>query len=116
MVMTQVPHPRAAAEDRRDWWRLAACREADPELFFPVTAQGPAQDEIAQAKALCAGCQVRRECLQFALATSQRHGVWGGTTEAERLPHVRREREQRDQRERAARAGREAARVTAPRA
>lgn len=109
MVATQVPYQharteeQAAAEDRRGWWRRAACQEADPELFFPVTAQGPAADEIARAKALCAGCPVRRQCLQFALATRQLHGVWGGTTEDERLPHVRREREQRDQRERAAR-------------
>jgi WhiB family redox-sensing transcriptional regulator len=102
---TQVPRPRAAADDgsaaERDWWRAAACQEADPELFFPVTAQGPGADEIARAKALCAGCRVRRQCLQFALATRQLHGVWGGMTEEERLPQARRER---DQRARAARA------------
>jgi len=99
MVVTQVPGQRAGAEDQRgagagrlEWWRWAACQEADPELFFPVAAQGPARDEIARAKAVCAGCRVRRQCLQFALATSQMHGVWGGTTEDERLPHVRRER------------------------
>jgi WhiB family redox-sensing transcriptional regulator len=103
MVVTQVPGQRAAAADQRaasearlEWWRGAACQEADPELFFPVAAQGPARDEIARAKAVCAGCRVRRQCLQFALATSQMHGVWGGTTEDERLPLVRREREQRD--------------------
>jgi WhiB family transcriptional regulator, redox-sensing transcriptional regulator len=103
MVVTQVPGQRAAAQDQRgasearlEWWRGAACQEADPELFFPVAAQGPARDEIARAKAVCAGCRVRRQCLQFALATSQMHGVWGGTTEDERLPHVRRERELRE--------------------
>ena len=107
MVVTQVPGQRAAAEERREWWRSAACQEADPELFFPVGANGPARDEIARAKAVCAACRVIRQCLQFALATGQMHGVWGGTTEEERLPHVRREREQRE------RAGR--VRVTAPR-
>jgi WhiB family redox-sensing transcriptional regulator len=105
MVVTRVPGQRAATEDQRaagtgagrlEWWRWAACQEADPELFFPVAAQGPARDEIARAKAVCAGCGVRRQCLQFALATSQMHGVWGGTTEEERLPHVRRERELRE--------------------
>ena len=113
MVGTQVPGQRAAAEDeRREWWRRAACQEADPELFFPVGTHGPAVDEIARAKAICAGCRVRRQCLQFALATGQLHGVWGGTTEDERLPHARREREhrERDQRDRAARG-----RVTVPR-
>ena len=99
MVVTQVPSPRGAPpEERRDWWESAACLEADPELFFPVAAHGPARDEIARAKEVCAACRVRRQCLQFALATGQMHGVWGGTTEDERQLHVRREREQRDQR------------------
>jgi len=101
MVVTQVAGQRAAAKDeRREWWRRAACQAADPEMFFPVGAHGPAGDEIARAKAVCAACLVRRQCLQFALATGQMHGVWGGTTEDERLPHVRRERERRDRRER----------------
>jgi WhiB family redox-sensing transcriptional regulator len=93
MVLTQVPAQRGAREERRDWWRAAACQEADPELFFPVAAAGPAVDEIARAKAVCAGCGVRRPCLQYALATHQLHGVWGGTTEDERQLHVRRQRE-----------------------
>jgi WhiB family redox-sensing transcriptional regulator len=113
MVLTQVPVQRTApAEERREWWRSAACREADPELFFPVAAHGPGAVEIARAKAVCAGCRVRRQCLQYALATRQVHGVWGGTSEDERQLHARREneREQRDRRElphqgRAARGG-----------
>jgi WhiB family redox-sensing transcriptional regulator len=95
MVLTQVPAQRGAPEERRDWWRLAACREADPELFFPVAAHGPGMDEIALAKAVCATCGVRRQCLQYALATHQLHGVWGGTTEDERQLHARRQRERR---------------------
>jgi WhiB family transcriptional regulator, redox-sensing transcriptional regulator len=101
MVVTRLPAQRAALEEeRRDWWQLAACREADPELFFPVTARGPGAGEIARAKAVCATCQVRRQCLQYALATHQVDGVWGGTTEDERRLHVRRERERQQQRER----------------
>src|ERR1700755_1253378 len=97
MVITQLPAQRAAlAEERRDWWRSAACLEADPELFFPVSAHGPGAGEIARAKAVCAVCRVRRQCLQYALATHQVHGVWGGTSEDERQLCVRREREQRD--------------------
>ena len=73
---------------RLDWWDSASCREADPDLFFPVSSAGAGRDEVARAKAICAGCQVRRQCLQFALATHQAHGVWGGTTEEERRLRV----------------------------
>jgi WhiB family redox-sensing transcriptional regulator len=94
MVVTQLPAQRAALEEeRRDWWRSAACREMDPELFFPVGARGPGAGEIDRAKAICAGCRVRRQCLQYALATHQMHGVWGGTTEDERQLRGGRERE-----------------------
>jgi Transcription factor WhiB len=53
-----------------------ACRHADPELFFPVSPSGPSLDQITQAKAICAGCPVRQQCLAFALDTRQDHGVW----------------------------------------
>ena len=53
-------------------------------MFFPVSTVGPGQDEVTRAKEVCAACLVRRQCLQFALATRQAHGVWGGTTEEER--------------------------------
>jgi WhiB family redox-sensing transcriptional regulator len=75
----------AVAEFSR-WWDLAACRTADPELFFPVTESGPGVRQVAQAKAMCAACGVRLQCLDFATTTRQAHGVWGGTTERERLP------------------------------
>jgi WhiB family redox-sensing transcriptional regulator len=67
-----------------DWRRAAACRTADPDLFFPVSSSGRSLLQIAQAQAVCAACMVRRPCLEFALATGQAHGVWGGTTEEER--------------------------------
>src|SRR5260370_34888561 len=70
----------------RDWRLLAACRHADPELFFPVCASGPSLDQVTQAKAICAGCPGRRQCLAFALDTRQNHGVWGGMSEHERWP------------------------------
>lgn len=88
MLVTELLSERAERKARRDWWRAAACRAADPDIFFPVSAQGPGREEIAQAKAVCAGCPVRRQCLQFALATHQVHGVWGGTTEEERRLHM----------------------------
>lgn len=52
----------------------------DPELFFPMPSQVV---QIAAAKRVCEGCPVRRDCLAFAL-THAVHGIWGGTTEAER--------------------------------
>jgi len=73
----------------RDWRQLAACRHADPELFFPVSTSGPSLDQVTQAKAICAGCPVRRHCLGFALDTRQDHGVWGGMSEEERRPRAR---------------------------
>jgi WhiB family transcriptional regulator, redox-sensing transcriptional regulator len=89
MGITQVPSQRGTPPaERRDWWESAACLEADPELFFPVATRGPGQDEIARAKEVCATCRVRRQCLQYALATRQLHGVWGGLTEDERRLHV----------------------------
>ena len=66
------------------WWDLAACRTADPELFFPVSVTGPALTEVARAKAVCGSCSIRRRCLDIALRTGQSHGVWGGLDEQER--------------------------------
>jgi WhiB family redox-sensing transcriptional regulator len=68
----------------QDWRQLAACRHADPGLFFPVSLSGPSLDQITRAKAICADCPVRRQCLAFALDTRRCHGVWGGMSEHER--------------------------------
>jgi WhiB family redox-sensing transcriptional regulator len=93
MVVTELLSRRSERSVRRDWRTSAACRTADPDLFFPVSSLGPAQADIARAKAVCSSCEVRRQCLQFALATHQIYGVWGGTTEEERRLHVREQRE-----------------------
>jgi WhiB family redox-sensing transcriptional regulator len=90
--MTTSPRPLSAETvtmPDRDWLQLAACAHADPELFFPLSASGPCLDQITQAKAICAGCPVRRQCLAFALDTRQNHGVWGGMSEEERRPRAR---------------------------
>ena len=81
--MTAVS-PKAAAPGDADWGLRAACRSADPELFFPVSETGPSTAEITRAKAVCARCEVCSDCLAFALATRQAHGVWGGTSPEER--------------------------------
>lgn len=59
-----------------DWRRRAACRDAGPELFYPVGSIGPAAEQIEQAKAICQGCPVRRACLEFAVTADEQYGVW----------------------------------------
>jgi WhiB family transcriptional regulator, redox-sensing transcriptional regulator len=67
-----------------DWRSRAACRDEEPELFFPIGVSGPALDQVAQAKAICERCPVHKDCLDWALTTGQNAGIWGGTTEDER--------------------------------
>ena len=66
------------------WREVAACRDSDPNLFFPVGTTGPALDQIAEAKAICTSCMVQDECIQYALESNQEAGVWGGYPEDER--------------------------------
>ncbi|MEX1047375.1 MAG: WhiB family transcriptional regulator [Actinomycetota bacterium] len=67
-----------------DWVHKAKCREEDPELFFPIGTTGPAAEQVDAAKAICMICPVRLDCLEWALATGQDAGVWGGMSEEER--------------------------------
>lgn len=68
-----------------DFQDRGACRDHDPELFFPASEAGPAAErQVAQAKAVChADCPVLEQCRAYALANSL-DGIWGGMTEAER--------------------------------
>jgi hypothetical protein len=67
-----------------DWRHRAACRDVDPELFYPAADSGPPiEAQVAEAKTVCAGCPVRAECLTFAMSALP-HGVAGGLTPAER--------------------------------
>jgi len=70
--------------ERDDWRDLALCRDTDPDLFFPVGTTGPAIEQIENAKAVCQQCEAQAPCLEYALATNQDSGVWGGTSEEER--------------------------------
>ena len=81
------------------WRRLAACRDADTDLFFPNGETGEALEQAAEAKAICAVCPVREECLDFALTTNQPYGVFGGLTETERRSLLRRRARERRQRQ-----------------
>lgn len=73
-----------------DWRHRAACRDEDPELFFPVTDIGPGERQAEKAKSICASCPVRERCLQFALDNGLNYGIFGGMTEQERADLVRR--------------------------
>jgi WhiB family redox-sensing transcriptional regulator len=85
----------AAIDNRASWWSRAACSNADPDLFFPISSSGPAVRQVARAKAICAGCEIRQACLGYALDAGPVQGVWGGMTEEERRLYVRRERRTR---------------------
>ncbi len=75
------------------YWRAsAACRHADPEIFFPIGTCGPAMAEIDRARQICAGCPVRTRCLDWALAHGAAFGIWGGLTEHERRARRREHR------------------------
>jgi WhiB family transcriptional regulator, redox-sensing transcriptional regulator len=91
-----VPAPRFASAtavlaadllgDRDDTWqRRGLCRETDPDLFFPDVGVS-----TQTAKDVCVACPVMGECLEFALGTAQRFGVWGGTAERGRFKLARR--------------------------
>ena len=67
-----------------EWRQMSACRDSEPSLFFPVGTTGPALENIADAKAICAQCSVQEDCLQYALESNQEAGVWGGYAEDER--------------------------------
>lgn len=89
----------APGDDQTAWQTRGSCRGADPELFFLDRGAGDA----TAARAICEGCPVRRECLEYALGrwelTSEgsfvwrveKYGIWGGRTEKERRK-IRRDR------------------------
>ncbi len=74
-----------------EWRAAGACLSADPDLFFPIASGGVAVKETARALRICARCQVRQECLDFAMRNGEMDGIWGGTTPEERT-RTRRQR------------------------
>lgn len=87
-----------------DWQEDAACRSADPAVFFPKDHGGSAWLVEHEAKSFCARCPVVDACLAHALAVPEPAGVWGGLSEDER--RLTRRRAQRRARRAAARAKR----------
>lgn len=68
-----------------DWMLEGACVYADTDIFFPVGSSMKALKKASEAKAICAECPVLSECLEYAIRTNQDSGIWGGTTEEERI-------------------------------
>jgi WhiB family redox-sensing transcriptional regulator len=81
-----------ATRSATNWRSGGACLSADPDLFFPISTRGTAAKQIARAKAICAVCRVRQECLEFAVAHDLTYGIWGGTTPVDRQRERRRKR------------------------
>lgn len=65
--------------EEQDWQERALCAQTDPEAFFPEKG-----GSTREAKRICQGCEVRSECLEYALAHDERFGIWGGLSERER--------------------------------
>ncbi|KGM08511.1 WhiB family transcriptional regulator [Cellulomonas bogoriensis] len=61
------------------WQDRALCAQTDPEAFFPEKG-----GSTREAKKVCMGCDVRSECLEYALENDERFGIWGGLSERER--------------------------------
>ncbi|OAR21771.1 WhiB family transcriptional regulator [Mycobacterium leprae] len=66
-------------ESSDQWQDRALCAQTDPEAFFPEKG-----GSTREAKKICLGCEVRHECLEYALAHDERFGIWGGLSERER--------------------------------
>ena len=66
-----------AVEDQ--WQDRALCAQTDPEAFFPEKG-----GSTREAKRICQGCEVKAECLEYALHNDERFGIWGGLSDRER--------------------------------
>jgi WhiB family redox-sensing transcriptional regulator len=74
-------------DERLAWQDQANCRGANADLFFPERGAS-----TRTAKSICRECQAREECLEFAITTGEKFGIWGGLSERERR-RIRRDRQ-----------------------
>ena len=65
--------------EEQSWQERSLCAQTDPEAFFPEKG-----GSTREAKRICVGCEVRAECLEYALGNDERFGIWGGLSERER--------------------------------
>lgn len=80
--MLQITKPK----DPNRWQTRANCLGVDPDLFFPERGAS-----TREAKSVCAGCEVKADCLEYALTNGEKFGIWGGLSERERR-RLRRQR------------------------
>jgi WhiB family transcriptional regulator, redox-sensing transcriptional regulator len=80
-VIVPLAHVIVRPEDVDDqgWQDRALCAQTDPEAFFPEKG-----GSTREAKRVCRGCEVKAECLDYALENDERFGIWGGMSERER--------------------------------
>ena len=80
--MSELLHLAALGDDDAillSWQEQALCAQTDPEAFFPEKG-----GSTREAKRICVGCEVKGECLEYALLQDERFGIWGGLSERER--------------------------------
>lgn len=84
--MPQQPLAQVPLDSTWHWQELGSCRDADPLLFFhPQNERGSSRIKRDQsAKRICAPCQVRLECADYAIRAREPYGVWGGLSEDDR--------------------------------
>ena len=81
--------PDAFFAEDETWMDLALCAETDPEIFYPEKG-----GSTREAKLICSRCEVRAECLEYALEHDERFGIWGGLSERQRRNLKRERREE----------------------
>lgn len=79
-------------EEIMDWQDDALCREHDNVLFFGEEGESELEKQAREgrAKTICQQCPVQEPCLEFAMETNQKYGIWGGLTDKERASLKRR--------------------------
>ncbi|MGH9023014.1 MAG: WhiB family transcriptional regulator [Acidimicrobiia bacterium] len=87
MALTMVEELRQAVN--QSWRQQARCRGVDSSMFFPSIEDDEA---LTAAKEICIPCPVRHLCLEYALATREKLGIWGGADERERRRILRQRR------------------------
>jgi WhiB family redox-sensing transcriptional regulator len=79
-------------DERLEWQEDAACSAYDNLLFFGEEGESELEKQAreSQAKKICQTCPVKEPCLEFAMETNQKYGIWGGLTDKERASLKRR--------------------------
>ena len=79
LTLTAAGLALGTGDEALAWMERGKCLDADPEAFFPEKG-----GSTREAKRICGVCEVREECLEYALSNDERFGIWGGLSERER--------------------------------